>query len=304
MPTPPPRRALVTGATSHVGGPLVRRLVRAGFSVRALVRPNSDLSRLDTQREAIAISVWNGTAASLERAVGESRPTDVFHLAVAGGSAHSSHEVDDLIEANLRLGTLLLEALMAYEPARFVNVASYWQHGADGRANPASLHAALKEAFASVLAWYQGAGHVHAATVVLYSIYGPRAPRHKLLPQLLAALRAGTPVDMSPGEQGLDFVHEEDAGEVLLHVADLLRSRRGDIEGQRFCARSGRIVSPRELVHLLERLAGRPILARWCELPYPHGQVMAPWPGPLPPGWTPRITLEEGLKQLLQESDS
>jgi nucleoside-diphosphate-sugar epimerase len=36
----------LTGATGFIGGALVRALEQAGFRVRALVRPTSDVSRL------------------------------------------------------------------------------------------------------------------------------------------------------------------------------------------------------------------------------------------------------------------
>ena len=38
---------LITGATGFIGGALARTLVEQGERVRALVRPTSDLSRLD-----------------------------------------------------------------------------------------------------------------------------------------------------------------------------------------------------------------------------------------------------------------
>jgi nucleoside-diphosphate-sugar epimerase len=311
------RRALITGATSFVGSRLARRLVKSGWRVNALVRSGSDLSKLGEARARVVAHAWDGTQKSVSAAVGACSPTDVFHLAVAGGIEHAIADVAATVEANVLLGALLLESLpgaaTGAEPrdglVRFVNAGSYWQFAEDGTVAPVSLHAATKEAFASILQWYQASGRVRSLTLVLHDVHGPADPRGKLIDRLVGALASGEPLDVTPGHQRLDFVHVDDVVEAFVHAADLLAegslasgSNRSGVEGRRFAVRTGRLHSIRELVALLERMGGRKVPVNWGARPYPPRQLMRPWEGPVLPGWTPRVSLEDGLRELLQAS--
>ena len=226
----------------------------------------------------------------MRAAVEASRPTHVFHLAVATASPAA-----ELVEANVLLGALLLEALPA--PARFVNAATCWQHAADGRVEPRTLHAATKEAFASILEWHERAGRVDVVTLVLHDVYGPRDTRDKLLPALLRALKTGEPAKLTAGEQRVDCVHVDDA------VAALLRAASGDgLAGTRWAVRTGALRSVREIVATLERVAGRPVPVEWGARPTPPQALQPPWEGPILPGWSARIDLETGLRDVLGSS--
>ena len=80
------KKALVTGATGFIGGHLVRRLLREGILVRALVRPTSSVSGLPAEVEIVEGDV--GDEQSLSRAV--QGIDTVFHLA---GKAHALSEI-------------------------------------------------------------------------------------------------------------------------------------------------------------------------------------------------------------------
>jgi dihydroflavonol-4-reductase len=71
-------KALVTGATGFVGSAVVRKLLAAGFEVRALVRPGSDRRNLDGL-EIELVPGDLGDRASLARAAAGCRA--LFHLA-------------------------------------------------------------------------------------------------------------------------------------------------------------------------------------------------------------------------------
>jgi dihydroflavonol-4-reductase len=71
-------RALVTGASGFVGAAVARALLRAGWEVRALVRPASDRHNL-ADLDAVLVEGDLGDPASLERALTGCRA--LFHVA-------------------------------------------------------------------------------------------------------------------------------------------------------------------------------------------------------------------------------
>ncbi|MCK5439465.1 MAG: NAD(P)H-binding protein, partial [Gemmatimonadetes bacterium] len=71
-------KALVTGATGFIGSALVQRLIDESFHVRALVRPASDASSLET----LGVEIARGDIRNrddVERTVADCQL--VFHLA-------------------------------------------------------------------------------------------------------------------------------------------------------------------------------------------------------------------------------
>jgi CDP-3, 6-dideoxy-D-glycero-L-glycero-4-hexulose-4-reductase len=48
-------------------------------------------------------------------------------------------------------------------------------------------------------------------------------------------------------------------------------------------------------------ISGRDIHVEFGALPYRDREVMTPWRGDILPGWAPKITLEEGLREFLSD---
>ncbi len=287
---------LVSGATGFVGARLLARLVADGRRVAAVVRPGSDRTALEAA--GVAIVVDDGTAEGLARAVAEIRPTTVFHLAAKFTAIHATADVDGLIEANVAFGARLAEAASRAGTTRFVTAGTSWQVDEAGAERANSLYAATKAAFEAILGHYAANEGMRALSLRLYDTWGPGDTRRKLLPLLLSARASGAHLGLSPGDQRLDLVHVDDVVEGFLAAeARLTAAPAGTFE--RFALRSGRAVSVKELVAILEQVSGRPMPVAFGERPYRVGEVMAPSPGEILPGWRARIGLEEGLAALI-----
>ncbi|HZR13577.1 MAG TPA: NAD(P)-dependent oxidoreductase [Acidimicrobiia bacterium] len=285
------RAALVTGATGFVGGHLVRRLVRDGWSVHALVRP--PLSRAPDGVHARELPC---DAGELVEYVASVRPTVCFHVATRFQAAHAPADIAPLVASNVTFPAQLAEAA-ARSGTPFVNVSSAWQRYEGRDATPTSLYAATKQAFADVLRYYGDVEALRVATLELFDTYGPNDRRPKLVPLLLDAAESGRTLDMSPGEQLIDLVHVDDVVRALLAVADALLA--GDARGRLFGARADRPVTLRELVDTVSDVTGRRLAVRWGARPYRPREMFTSWPSPpRPPGWEPTVDLRDGLRAL------
>lgn len=287
---------LVSGATGFVGARLVARLVADGRRVAAVVRAGSDATAL--RAAGVAIVVDDGTAEGLARAVAEIRPATVFHLAAKFTAIHTTADVDALVAANVAFGARLAEAASRAGATRFVTAGTSWQVDETGAERANSLYAATKAGFEAILGHYAANEGMRALSLRLYDTWGPGDTRRKLLPLLLSAHASGTHLGLSPGDQRLDLVHVDDVVEgFLVAEARLAAAPAGTFE--RFALRSGRDVSVKELVAIMEKVSGRPMPVAFGERPYRVGEVMAPSPGEILPGWRARIGLEEGLAALI-----
>ena len=118
------KKVLVTGASGFTGGHLCRRLVREGFSVRALLRDSSlEQATRDQGVEPIVGDVRD--SGSLERAL--HNVDIVYHLAAAfragGASARELHATNVIGTRNL------VEKAILANVDRFVHCSSVGVHG-------------------------------------------------------------------------------------------------------------------------------------------------------------------------------
>ena len=291
-------RVLVTGASGFIGGHLLRHLVKAGYEVTALLRQplNNNVEDLVSR-----VYPYTGETRDVFTAVQHAQPHVTFHLASHFAASHSAEELQPLIDANVLLGTQLLDAIAQYSDAKvFINTSTSWQFYHSNRYRPVNLYAATKQAFEAILTYYADAQNVSCATLYLFDSYGPQDSRQKLVPALLDAVRARRPLNMSGGEQIVDLAHVDDICNAFLGVARGLLT--GSIPSHSaFAISGGQRRSLRDVVATFERAAGLSLEVQWGARPYREREVMRLWDGPPPPDWSPKISLADGFRKLLSE---
>jgi nucleoside-diphosphate-sugar epimerase len=273
-------------------------LADRGFEVTALLRPSSDASRV----VGLTIARDTGRIAELA-ALLERRKTDaVVHLAGCFVSEHGPDDVEPLVEANVALGTRLLEAMRLAGVSRLVDTGTAWQHYHSDGYRPVNLYAATKQAFGDILQYYVDLGTVRAVTLDLFDTYGPGDWRPKLVPALLAALRSGRELAMSSGDQSLDLVHVEDVCQA--YEVATRRLLAGDpARHATYSVSTGAPRTLREVVRTLEQAAGATLSVAWGARPDRAREVKTPWRGgERLPGWAAQVALEDGFARLVRDA--
>ena len=292
------RSAVVTGATGFLGRHLVKHLLDEGWRVQAIVRPTANCAHLTDLGENFSLYTHNGSIDSLVEQFQTIRPSIVFHLASLFLSEHQLKDVEPLVQSNLLFGTQLVEAMTQTGVTALVNAGTAWQHYEGGDYSPVNLYAATKQAFEALLQYYIEARGLSVITLKLYDTYGPNDPRPKLINLLLRAASSKDNLIMSPGEQLIDLVHVDDVVAALRQAAFQLSDDH--VQGHEFYAvSSGNSISLRALVDEVEKILGRSMPIVWGGRPYRNREVMAPWTGPVLPGWSCKIDLISGLTNIL-----
>jgi nucleoside-diphosphate-sugar epimerase len=266
-----------------------------GGTVHALVRPSSKCDQLPGE---VVCHVYDGSTASVLRALEAAAPEAAFHLA-AQVVPRNPDALEDIFEANLLLGAQLLEGLGRGSSPALVNAGSFWQFDSEGKADPNTLYAATKRSFQTLIDYYARTRGLRAVTVILFDVYGPEDTRDKLLPTLLPHLGTGRRFPMTAGDQKMDLVHADDVVRGMVQAART--ARRLESPGHRvYALDSGRRVTVRELVRLLEALSGESLDAGWGDLDYRPDTIFEPVRGmERLSGWKTSIDLEAGLRGVL-----
>lgn len=292
--------ALVTGATGFIGEHLCKTLIDSGWYVHALVRPTSNVSRLELLGESFHIhKIGFSEIGEIIDVVGSVMPDSIFHLAASQIYEHSPCDIDALLESNIRLGTQILEAMHLHGVGVFINTGTYWQHYEGYKYDPVCLYAACKKAFQDLIVYYRNVRKIKATTLLLTDTYGEEDTRKKVLALLVEAAFTSKELYLTPGEQYIDLVHVSDVVSAFLSADKLLKS--GSQYADAYAVSSGRQVSIRQLARLIEEYTGDQINAKWGVRSYQPRQMMTVnMAEPRLPNWSASVSLEEGISRVAE----
>jgi len=254
---PPPHAEsllLVTGGTGLVGSHVVERACSAGWNVRALVRPNSDLSFLQTLPVECVEGSLNDPASLIPLSRGV---THCIHCAAKVGDWGSVSEYRKTNVDGLRH---LLEALSdAGTLQQFVHLSSLGvypatdHYGTDESA-PVNREGIDGYTVSKVEAEELVQHHVRdrSLPVVILRpgwIYGPRD--RTVLPRLLRNLELGKVVYLGSGRQLLNQIYVGNLVDAIF-----LALARPDLRGRIYNLTDGHLVSRIEFMETICNLAG------------------------------------------------
>ncbi|WP_436517830.1 NAD-dependent epimerase/dehydratase family protein [Ekhidna sp. To15] len=289
-------RILMTGATGFIGSNLLKAW-SASHEIGIIVRPNSKVSD-EVKNQAAKQFMYDGGFDSINKAFDSFRPEIVIHLASYYVYEHKSEELDTLIESNVKVGTYLLEAMKQNGVKYLINTGTSFEHFGEEDKAAVNLYAATKQAFGDLCKYYCDAGFIRAVTLKLFDSYGDGDERKKLLNLLKTNLQTQEELKLSPGEQVIDIVHVSDlisAYQVVLESMSTYKENYLEfgLSGEQRC-------TLKELVELIEQIAGKKTNIAWGARPYRDREVMRPWENFKPlPGWKPQVSLNEGIKRFL-----
>jgi nucleoside-diphosphate-sugar epimerase len=277
-------RALVTGATGHVGSHLVRALLERGAEVGALVRPQTNLSKLDPRVRVL-------------REVGNFRPDTVFHCAWSG-IAREQRNAAAQIHDNVPYALDVFRAAADAGARVWVGLGSQAEYGPTSdvlvetaHARPTEAYGVAKRAVAMLTEKLSRIAGMRFVWIRLLATYGPADDERHLIPMLIRKLQARETPALTAGTQLVDYLFVEDAAEALCVAAE-----NEGVDGV-FNLASGHAVRVRELADMV-----RDVVAPGAALGF--GQTDG---GPVrdlradisrfraATSWSPRTSLRDGL---------
>lgn len=283
-------QVLITGATGFLGRNLAERLLADHSEVTIVQRDGSTSGDIAAELEKRGAVVERySDSAGLRDIVQRVQPATVFHLATLYTRQHTPDTIDGLLDANVALGTHLLESLVG-STATVVSALSFFQYRG-GEYAPYSLYSAFKEAFAVVSGYYRDVAKVDVREVVLYDTYGPGDSRDKLVPHIVAAFANGHELQLGPSAQLMNLLYVDDV------IAGLRVAAGGDGRS-RSAIRSSEPISVGDIVATMTKVTGRTISLNFAEDRSVSDLPLVSNDWAVPAGWTPETDLETGLNTV------
>lgn len=310
------RTVLVTGAEGFIGSTLVDALVERGAHVRALChyKPYGAAGWLARYADDDRVTMLAGDVRDpflVDSAV-EGVDT-VFHLAALIGIPYSYVAPESYVQTNV-VGSHNVVAACRRYGVRMVHTSTSETYGSALRvpmdethpAQPQSPYSASKIAADAMVLSYHAAFGTEVAVCRPFNTYGPRQSARAVIPAILGQLAAGaTEVRLGSTTPTRDFTYVTDTVEGFLAIgaADAAVGRALNLG-------TGSEIAIGDLAAMLVRVSGRrasvvvdqdrlrPRASEVDRLLSDNAAVRSLT------GWTPRVSLEEGLRRTWAAMDA
>ena len=305
------KRVLVTGAGGFIGSHLTERLAALGAGVRALVHYNAlgSAGWLDYSPVRESVQVMAGDICdrdSVRRAV-EGREV-VFHLAALIAIPYSYQAPESYIRTNIQ-GTLNVlqavretgvECVVHTSTSEVYGTACYVPIDEEHPLQGQSPYSASKIGADKIAEAFHLSFGVPVVTVRPFNTFGPRQSARAVIPTIIAQLLAGERVRLGSLHPTCDLNFVANTVEGFARAAGAPAAL-----GQTFNLGSGREISVGDLAQTIARLMGRPIIIESEDQRIRPGKseverlLASNTRATSLLGWTPAVTLEEGLQQTI-----
>lgn len=293
-------KVLLTGITGFVGQNLMPMLINKFPDIEILTL-NIDIK--EAQEKYPYKQCKHVLTSDLDEVI-KFNPEIVMHLATVTTARNDTEIIRPMIAANIEFGVLLLDTLMKCPSLKlFVNTGSFAEYRfGPSKIDDAYLYTATKSAFRHFCDYYSQLGGFKYITVVPYTIYGGKPTVKRLMDYIIESMDSEKPVDMTAGEQILDFTHVSDLAGFFSYIIEKKELFYSLDNAEEFHIGTGKGTSIRDLVPIIEKVYGKKCNINWGGRPYRDRDTMHAVASIAKNlsmvNWKAKIDIEEGVQMM------
>lgn len=294
-------KILITGSTGFVGKHLVEKLFNEGHTITEITRNKTKSFELFGDKTSkIEVNDIN-----FNNKIIEFDPNVVVHLASYLTSSDKWGDVEKLIESNIIFLSKLLNTVSKLNLDLFINTGTFAEYfKGDNDFIPAYFYAATKTASRSILNYYANTYNFKQSTVVPYTIYGGDDSPKKIIDLIFESILNEKKIDMSPGEQVLDFIHIDDVVSFYQHLIE----HKNKIPNEtNFKLGTGKGHNLQQVSSIIESVTNKKTNINWGGKEYRLSDVMYAVANLHEINdkltWKPKISLIDGIKKIIERKN-
>lgn len=275
---------LLTGATGFLGRNLCDALVQRDHSLSILIH-KTDLGA--------NVSKTNLVYALTQ--LGQGKYDAVIHCATSYGR---KGEIEPVLDSNLILPLRILDAIQNTSTT-FINIDSFFNKNVSQYYTLPHYSLSKK----SLLIWLQYYALTRpVVNLRLEHLFGPGDGEDKFVSQAISkiGLEKTERFKLTSGLQKRDFIHVEDVCDAIGLLIENLKSYK--IGFHEYEIGTGQATSIREFVEMIKEISSSTTILEFGVIETPPGEIQESFANKefqSKFGWKPKITLEQGIRQLL-----
>jgi nucleoside-diphosphate-sugar epimerase len=297
-------RAVVTGATSFIGVNLVQNLLRKGFDVTAVIRPQTVKNTLLPESAGIQyLELDLSDYRSLHEHLNET--PDIYFSLAWNGTRGRDRDDYHLQSMNCRYSVQGLESILRTGCKKVITAGSQAQYGLySERITEKTVEKPVTQYGIYKLKFYEEASALCAARGAslkeprFFSLYGPRDSESTMIVSLIKSMLKGLPCNLTLGIQKWDFLYISDAIEALLCLA------RKPCEDGVYNLGSGISRPLKEYIYEIRDILGSKSDLIFGAVPYPSTGMVSTEPDISKiidqTGWEPQIPFQKGIQEVIK----
>jgi nucleoside-diphosphate-sugar epimerase len=294
----------VTGSTGFIGSYLIRLLLNQDYQVGVLVRPTSNLWRIQGIQNRLHLIP--GDLAMVEQAapaIIKLAPEVVFHLGWYGvGNRYRDNPSQ--VSQNLYGSLKLLQIAHEAGCQCWVGLGSQAEYGRyegkmaeDLPTRPETIYGSVKLCVGLLSQKLCEVYGIRFVWLRLLATYGPQDDPENIIPYVILSLLRSQKPALTSGEQKWDYLYVEDAVRAIWEVYNS-SSAKGI-----FNLASGKSLPIRSIVEHIRNLINPDLPLGFGEVPYSHNQIMILEADisrlQRATGWAPQVPFDDGIRMTI-----
>jgi nucleoside-diphosphate-sugar epimerase len=282
---------LFTGAAGFLGSHLLPELIKRDYKILILKRSFSDVWRIKSC--LLQVKSYDIDKIDIETVFQADKIDVIIHLATDYGRKNNNN-IMKMLEPNVELPSQLLNLGVKYGVKAFINTDT-------STGSRYTLYSATKKAFVEIANFFAANYEIKFVNMALEYMYGEKDDNYKFIPFIIENILKGKEIKATKGEQKRDFIYIKDVVNAYLAVLDNLLNFSGNY--MEFNIGTGRSVSLKDFVRIVERISSKMADAKWGTVPYRKNEIfdlkadIEEAKNAL--NWQPAHTLDEGLKKTI-----
>jgi len=288
---------LITGSTGYFGRYLIPQLIENNHNVLEITRSLDKSFELfaDSTEKLLLINKQN----EMIEAVENFNPDIVIHLAAHLTSNDDYKSMLKLYDSNILFLGKILDMVKNCNLKLFINTGTFaeYDHKKDCL-DPKYLYSATKTASRSLIQYYSKVYCFKVCTMVPFTVYGGKDTQKKIIDIIYDSINSKFPINLSPGEQLLDFVHIDDVVDSFLTVIN----QESEIN-RNYVMHIGTGVGHtlKDLALLIEKHSEKKTNVNWGGINYRKSDIMYAVAKDVNDlAWKAQINLSDGIKKYLK----